>query len=261
VQAYRAKAQDVFADREKLTAFWSKLMRKTAPETAALLNDPPVMDDKIRSLLAKSGGIGYAQPDEKTFPPADDFIRWVLQCGAVPMATWLDGTSRGETNMLKILECLQAKGAAALNIIPDRNHNIKNQDERRVKLQKLNEVISAARKLQFPVNIGTEMNKNGQLFADDLDCAALADYRHDFLEGAAIMVGQGVLTRYAGFSYCGPSAQSEFGRDTARKNRFFAQAGNLPPLSVRQADCLRNMPREKAFLAIRDSANQGKWQV
>jgi len=260
VKAYRLRAQTVFPDREKLAAFWVKLLRKTGQEVGRLLDNPPAMDDKVRSLLAKSGGIGYVCPDKKTFPLADDFIAWVLQCEAIPMGTWLDGTSKGEGDMMKMLEGLKAKGAAAVNIIPDRNHNIKNENECRIKLQKLNEVILAARKLSFPINIGTEMNKSGQPFVDDLECDALAPYRHDFIRGANIMVGQTIMTRYAGFSYCGKSALSEYGGDTERKNNFFEAVGKLLPLNPDNATRLKDMGKQKSFQRICDSAINDKWK-
>jgi hypothetical protein len=226
----------------------------------ALLADPPAMDDKIRSLLAKNGGIGYVRPDDKTFPAVDDFIDWVLSCEAIPMATWLDGASAGEGDMLKMLECLQAKGAGALNIIPDRNHNIKSENERRLKIRKLDDVIVAARKLHFPINIGTEMNKKGQPFVDDPGCGALARYQSDFLRGANIMVGQTVLSRYAGFSYCGKPAADEFNGDVNRKNVFFESAGKLPPISAEESLRLKQMGLENAFHFIADSAAGGKWR-
>lgn len=254
VQAYRLKAQSVFPSREELTAFWAKLLRKTGGEVERFLNDLPVFDEKVRARLAKSGGIGYVRPDEKTFPPVDDFIACVLQCEAIPMASWLDGTSKGEEDMTRMLECLKAKGAAALNIILDRVHNLSDANERRIKTQNLNKVILAARKLAFPINIGTEMNKSGQPFVDDLECDVLAPYRQDFLRGANIMIGQTILARYAGFSYCGQSALSEYGGDTARKNNFFEAVGKLPPLNLAQAAKLKEMGTEKAFQYLRDSA-------
>ncbi|MBU4285884.1 MAG: hypothetical protein KKD76_03155 [Verrucomicrobia bacterium] len=45
-----------------------------------------------------------------------------------------------------------------------------------MKLQELAEVVVVADKLQFPINIGTEMNKDGQPFVDDtLGAPALRD--------------------------------------------------------------------------------------
>lgn len=259
VRAYREKARSVFSAPERIAGFWSGLMRKSAPEVAALLEDSAALDDKIRSLLAKSGGIGYVRPDDKTFPPVDDFVAWVLECNAIPMATWLDGTSAGEANMPEMLSCLRAKGVAAINIIPDRNHNIKNENERRLKLAKLSEVVAAARQLHFPVNIGTEMNKHGQPFADDTACAALAPYREDFMRGANIMIGHSVLARYAFFSYCGRAAEAEYGKDTGRKNKFFESVGKLPPLAPDSCRRLGELGPDRAFQLISSSASAGRW--
>lgn len=285
VRAYRLKAEQSFCSKKSKSAFWSQLLRKAAGPPAKmdsrpaagtvsnffanlshvamerLIDDPPAMEEKIRTLLVKGGGIGYIRPTEQTFPPVDDFIDWVLDCNAIPMVTWLDGTSRGEADMTAMLECMKTKGAAALNIVPDRNHNIQNADERRLKLGKLNTVIAAARELNFPINIGTEMNKAGQPFVDNLDGEALAPYRPDFLRGANIMVGQTILTRYAGFSYCGKHALDEYGADTACKNNFFESVGKLSPLSINESSRLSKMGKEKAFQCIRDSSAKGKWQL
>jgi len=256
IKAYRLKAERSFADKTKLAEYWAEHFKKPLDEVKVLGANAVAMEEKMRSFLAKRGGVGYVQPDEKTFPSVDDFIAWVLKCDAIPMATWLDGTSRGEADMLKMLECMRSKGAAALNIIPDRNHNIKNPAERRLKLQKLGEVVAAARKFKFPINIGTEMNKTGQPFFDDLECEALAPYKNDFLRGANIMVGQTVLTRYAGFSYCGKAAENEFGNDLEGKNRFFEAIGKLPPLNRAQTARLENIGVAKAFQLLRDSAGK-----
>lgn len=261
VKAYRLKVEQLFPAKDEMTKYWAKLFQKPLNEVDILLDNTVVMEEKMRSFLAKQGGMGYVQPDEKTFPPVDDFITWVLNCDAIPMVTWLDGTSQGEADMEKMFECMQAKGAAALNIIPDRNHNIKNPEERRLKLKKLGEVVAAARKLKFPINIGTEMNKAGQPFFDDTECEALAPYKADFFCGANIMVGQTILTRYAGFSYCGTDALGEYGHDIARKNDFYESVGRLPPLTVNEAERLRDMGQEKAFTCIENSSAKGGWQL
>ena len=52
-------------------------------------------------------------------------------CGALPCATWLDGTSAGEQAIDELLDLLIGKGAVALNIIPDRNWNIADPEHAR----------------------------------------------------------------------------------------------------------------------------------
>ena len=72
----------------------------------------------------------------------------------------------------------------------------------------------------MPINIGTEMNKLGLPFVDDLDCEALMPYKETFLHGAKIMTGHTLLLRHAGFSYISEKANSEFS-DTKIKNHVF----------------------------------------
>jgi len=63
----------------------------------------------------------------------DEMIPMILGLGAVPTATWLDGTSLGERDPKEFLDLLMSKGVACLNVIPDRNWNIKAEAERRIK--------------------------------------------------------------------------------------------------------------------------------
>lgn len=261
VRAYRLKAVEVFKPSSAGFEFWARLMKAKASDVESWAGNVPVIEDKIRAVLVKGGGIGYERPTEKTFPPADDFIAWVLACEAMPMVTWLDGTTGVEVNAVPMLECLRAKGACALNIIPDRNHRVSDPAARAVKLRKLAEIVAAAESLQFPVNIGTEMNKDGQPFVDDTGCEALRPYHAAFLRGARIMVGQTLLARYAGFSYVGAAARSEFGTDSRRKNELFEAVGKLPPLTTAIADKLISMGPEKALAFLRDAARRGSWVV
>ena len=128
------------------------------------------------------------------------------------------------------------------------------------KTAKLREVVETAVKLHMPVNIGTEMNKAGLPFVDDLEGEALRSYREAFVSGARIFVGHTLLLRYAGFPYLGPLAAAEFGSDTGAKNRFFESVGKLPPLGERLAKRLEDTGAEKALAAIRDSARAGEWK-
>lgn len=259
VRAYRLKAEAQFGQGEDLWSFWAGILGKTQSEMVRLGRDLPDFEEAIRARLVKRGGIGYEPPTDKSFPLADDFFRWVLDCGAVPTATWLDGTSPGESDMAAMLDCMRAKGAAAMNIIPDRNHNIADPRLRSVKLAKLAEAVRAAESMAMPLNIGTEMNKDGQPFADDLDCEALRPYRAAFLAGARIMVGHSLLARYAGYSYCGAQAQADFGNRTRDKNAFFQSVGSLPALREETGRKLADAGQAKALACIRISAAKGRW--
>lgn len=260
VRAYRLKARSRF-DGAALADFWAGVMKREQAAVAALAGDQPAMEDAIRSALAKRGGIGYRQPDAGAFPPADEFIAWTLDCGAIPMATWLDGLSPGEQDADAMLDCMFAKGARALNIIPDRNHRVADPAARALKLRKLAEIVAAAEKRRLPINIGTELNKEGQPFADDTGCEALRPYRDAFLRGARMMIGQTLLARYAGFPFAGAQADAEFGNDRKRRNSLFEAAGALPPLDRVRADRLENMGAEKALRVLRDSAARNAWTI
>ncbi|MFH1476006.1 MAG: hypothetical protein ABIH24_00730 [Verrucomicrobiota bacterium] len=253
VRAYREKANAAFKTPAALFEFWAKLIKVRPVDVETWSRKIPVMEDKIRAVLAKSGGIGYEQPTEKTFPSVDAFVAWVRDCQALPMMTWLDGTSGGEADAKKMLECLRDRGVCALNIIPDRNHRIADPAARAVKLQKLAEIVAVAEKMQLPVNIGTEMNKDGQPFVDDTSCEALQPYHAVFLRGACIMVGQTLLARYADFSYVSAAAQAEFGNNIKKKNIFFEAVGKLPPLTAIFAAKLSALGPEQALTYLRDS--------
>jgi len=246
VSAYVARAAEVFDTTEALAIFWARTLNAPLHVVDGLLADPPQLEDRVRSRFAKRGGLGYAQPSRDTFPPVDDFIAWVRSCGAIPMITWLDGTSDGERNPAELLGSMRMRGAAALNIIPDRNWNLAEPNERAIKTANLRDVIEIAVNLRIPVNIGTEMNKRGLPAVDDLAADALRPYREIFLDGARIMVGHTLLERYAGFSYIGREAESEY-PNAADRNRFFAAVGALPPLTPSRAAELQEMGSSKAL--------------
>jgi hypothetical protein len=259
VRAYADKSRAVCGDEAALAAFWAALFGKPADEVRALFANLPAFEERIRARLVKKGGPGYEPPTEKTFPPVDDFVAWVLGCGAIPMVTWLDGTSQGESDAMAMATCLQAKGAAAANIVPDRNWNYKDPAVRALKMGKLREFVEACDRLDLPINIGTEMNRDGLPFADDLAGEALAPYRETFTRGAQVMVGHTVLGRYAGFPYTGAAARAEFGADVKSRNRFFASVGALPPLTRDVAVRLSGAGPEGALAAIRQAVKAGTW--
>lgn len=252
ISAYLHHSKDVLQNPVSTTDFWARILGKDTDETIELLSDTATMEETIRAKLAKRGGIGYEAPSQSSFPPADTFIRWASSCQAIPMITWLDGTSAGERDARAMLECLTAKGAAAVNIIPDRNWNIADPASRAAKIANLNTFVQAADAMHLPVNIGTEMNKAGLPFCDDLECDALRPHKEVFMRGARIMVGQTLLSRYANFAYTGAAAAIEYPA-AAGRNRFFEAVGARPAMTLEQAQALEEMGHEKALAWFHDA--------
>lgn len=253
VRAYRVQAEKALADAVARAAFWAPLLACNETDYPALEATLPKIEDRIRNALAKRGGIGYIQPDETTFPLADDFTRWVKACDAIPTIAWLDGTSDGEADADRLLDLMTAKGCAALNIIPDRNWNLKSPDEAATKQAKLAEIVAGCVARDLPVNIGTEMNKGGLPFVDDLAGPVLSRYASVFVQGMQIMVGQSVLARYADAPYLGARAVAEF-PDRAQRNAFYAAVGALPALTDQTAARLQDAGPDKAFSLLADAA-------
>jgi hypothetical protein len=231
--AYAQAAANHFTDP---ALFWAEKLGLSEEQVRAQIADAPKFQNTIRAKLMKRGGVGYAQPGPDTFPNIDDVNRLIVACGALPCAAWLDGTTSGEQDIEELLELLIAKGAAALNIIPDRNWNISDPETRKLKVKKLYEVVELARKLDLPLNIGTEMNSYGQRLADDFDAPELIPLRESFLDGAYFIYGHTIMQRALGLGY-----QSEWAKThlpTRReRNSFFTQVGRL--VSPNQADQLK----------------------
>jgi hypothetical protein len=244
---------------DALITFWSDVLGVDHAASARLLIDRPALEEKVRAKLAKRGGVGYEQPTAQTFPPMDAFYAWVRSCDAIPMESWLDGTSEGESDSRSLLECSVAKGARALNIIPDRNWNIADPEARACKVAKLREIVTLADSMGLPINIGTEMNKQGQPLVDDLDGSVLREFAEIFRRGAMILTGHALCARFAGFSYAGDAAEAAYPQ-LAAKNAFFAAVGSLPPVDAALAARLRDAGPERALATIHDAVARGHWQ-
>jgi len=259
VRAYHEKALCEFRGcTDTAAAFWASCLELDLTDTCRTILDTNAFMDVLRSKLMKRGGLGYVQPTRETFPALDDVIRIVLDCDAIPMSTWLDGTSDGESDPAAQLECLMAKGVAAVNIIPDRNWNIKDADEKSRKVAELNRYVETATSLDLPINIGTELNKPGQRFVDNFDAPALKPHLPVFLRGAQVMVGHTRLLRYAGVSYVSENARNEF-PSRRKRNDFFAAVGALPFPDAETRTRLEDMPPAQAYAHIRDAVAAQRW--
>lgn len=130
--------------------------------------------------------------------------------------------------MAEELEILTSKGAAALNIVPDRNWNVSDPELRRVKLQKLYDVVDLAAQLDLPLNIGTEMNTYGNKLIDDFDVLELDPVREAFLDGAYFVYGHTLMQRTLGLGYQSDWANKQM-PSRRDKNDFYTRVGRLVP--------------------------------
>lgn len=242
--AYDEKARELFPDPASLAAYWSQKLAIPEDQAEALTHDSVRLREMMRSKLMKQGGVAYVQPDSGSFPTVESVIAFATGIGAIPCATWLDGTNPGEADMLEMLSLLQAKGVAMANIIPDRNWRISDPDEKALKLARLEEMVQACRKLDLPMIAGTEMNKLGQPFVDDFRAPELQPYTQDFLDGAFFLWGHTLLARYAGCGYGSPPIQNAFGADNKKKNEFFTRAGRLPVPSPQRLQGLGTLDQD-----------------
>jgi hypothetical protein len=222
LQAYVNAAERTLASP---AAFWADKLGMESGQMATLIHQGgPKFQNLIRAKLMKKGGVGYVQPSPETFPTVAEFHHFIITCGALPCAAWLDGVSAGEQVIEELLELLISKGVVALNIIPDRNWNIADSGLKRIKVQKLYEVVELAQKLDLPLNIGTEMNAFGQKLVDDFDAPELAPVREAFLDGAYFIYGHTIAQRALGRGY-----QSDWARvylPTRREgNAFYTELG------------------------------------
>ena len=130
---------------------------------------------------------------------------------------------------MSFLISLINQGAAAINIIPDRNWNIPNKQIRQQKVKKLYEIVALANDLDLPLNIGTEMNSFGQPMLDDFDAPELGPVRQSFMEGAHFMYGHTSMQRALGLGYQSTWASAHFPTRRER-NQFFTRMGQqIPP--------------------------------
>jgi hypothetical protein len=223
--AYVQAAEKHFADP---VPFWAEKLGLYEEQVRAQIGDAPKFQNTIRSKLMKRGGVGYAQPGPDTFPSVDEVNRLIVACGALPCAAWLDGTTAGEEAIEELLELLIAKGAVALNIVPDRNWNIPDPETRKLKVKKLYEVVELAQKLDLPLNIGTEMNAFGQRLVDDFDAPEMQPLRKPFLDGAYFIYGHTIMQRTLKLGYQSEWAKSHLPTRRER-NAFYTELGKLVP--------------------------------
>jgi hypothetical protein len=238
--AYESMAERVYPGRAERVRFWADRLETPAEQVDELIDDSPSLKNVIRSKLMKQGGVGYVQPSPDTFPSVDELHEMVLLCQALPCFTWLDGTSEGERAVEELLDLMIAKGAVAVNIIPDRNWNLKNPEEKRGKVQNLYRIVRLAQELDLPLNVGTEMNRHGLKLVDDFEAPEMAPVRGPFLDGAMFIYGHTVAQRALGIGYQSAWARAELPTRRER-NAFYSALGCCVPPGMAGLEQLRGV--------------------
>ncbi|MGE5601648.1 MAG: hypothetical protein ACM30E_01275 [Nitrososphaerales archaeon] len=238
--AYLAAAGRRFPDSDARVDFWARKLGVATGQVAETVGDQARFSNLVRGKLMKQGGAGYVKPGPKSFPTVEEFHGFITACGALPCATWLDGLSAGEQAIDELLDLLMAKGALALNIIPDRNWNIADPDLRFLKVQKLHEIVHIAGERDLPINVGTEMNSPGNRLVDDFSSPFMAPVNGAFLAGAYFIYGHTVMQRSLGLGYQSAWAQGHLPARRER-NRFYEAVGRLADPRQPRTKALRRL--------------------
>lgn len=222
--AFDRKAREVFPDPEKRAAFWSKTLGGDGEQIKKLFDEPPLFHAYFRSKVMKTGGVGYVKPEGPDFPDFTVVTEFLLDAGAIPTYAWLDGTSTGEQDIEELLDLAMSQGVAAINIIPDRNWNIKDREAKARKVSELHRIVDLARNRDLPILVGTEMNAHGQRHVDDFDAPEMEPLVEPALEGALILYGHTVMQARCGLGYRSAWSRSRF-QNTRERNEFYRAVG------------------------------------
>ncbi|MCM8822512.1 MAG: hypothetical protein NC831_06850 [Candidatus Omnitrophica bacterium] len=172
IKAYIEKTEKINLKNSDL--FWADIIKMNPVEIKRIKDEKPGdFMEKIRSVLVKSGGPGYVRPAPNTFPTIYEFIKMTEESSGIAIGNWLDGTNDGEKNPEEFLEFMISTGIRIINIIPERNWNIANPEEKKKKVANLDSFLYACKKMNIPVICGTEMNKYGQPFVDNFETPEL----------------------------------------------------------------------------------------
>lgn len=248
--AYFIKAGKVLPEAAQRISFWSEKLQTPSDKISKIINDPVQLQNLIRAKTMKMGSAGYVKPDSNSFPSLAEMNKFIMECGAVPVLTWLNGESDGEKNPEALIDLHIKYGAAAVNIIPDRNWNLPDPEQRKKKIHELHRFIEAAKKKDLPIVVGTEMNAPGQCLVDNFSCDALKPYVNDFIDGAAVFFAH-TLLQHAGMGLLSNWSSANFANQK-EKNAYYAKLGRActPAALDRIALCGPELSKEKVLEAI-----------
>ena len=232
-------AEVILYDRvtESRDAVAAKLLAERGGTLVHAYGDPWIIEGQGSAGIEaagqmKAGGIGYVKPDGGAFPTLAETNAFIAAAGAIPLITWLDGTSAGEADSDALLDLHAAGGAFGVNIIPDRNYKPGVEDR---KLANLRKIVEASTRRDLFLVAGTEMNSPGNKFVDDFGTAELKPLLPHFVRGAHIIHGHTMLARACGLGYVSDWSRKAF-RNAPERNNFYETLGQV--LEPGRADAL-----------------------
>lgn len=224
-RAYGDKSRAMFSELHDLAVFWSDVLGRSPTDVECLLsNDPNAFMEALADKLARLGEPDVC-PVAADGLAADEFFRAVRAAGAVPCLLWLDGTSAGEADPVRLLDDAVEWGARAVALTPDRNWNLSDPAEKEKRLAALAAMTAAARERNLPLLAGSPMSEPRQKFVDSFDAPEIAAYFRDFTDSAFWLYGHGVLERAAGLGLSSAWAERTFAGDPAAANAFYLEVG------------------------------------
>jgi hypothetical protein len=235
-----SKSRDLFPEKELRARFWAEAMGIKEEEVLYLLDSPADLQMLIRAKLMKQGSPCYTPAKGESFPTLGESVRMMCNLGALPVAGWLDGLSKGERDTDTLIGLMLDNGVSAISIIPDRNWNIADTDERKAKVNKLHEIITEAVKKKMIIVVGTDMSKAGQKFVDDFNADAVRPFVAEFIKGARILTGHSRVRKYMGIGLLSEETMERFKGDLEKRYTFFEKIGSSkPPESTEECTALK----------------------
>lgn len=228
VVALAAKAEKVIPDLEERVRFWSEKLEEQPEKVKTLFSDRASFYDLIRMRLMKFGGVGYVKQDAGDFPTLQEVNEMIWELHAIPSFSWLYGLSSGEQDTARLFDFCLDEGVETIFFVPDRNWNVPNEEERRVKVERMYRMVEEAKKRHMPIFVGTELNRYGQKFVDDFDSPYLAPLTPYFLWSASLLWGHVVMELQSQRGYSSSWARKHL-PDRRVRNEFFARLGEKTP--------------------------------
>lgn len=116
------------------------------------INDIPALENEIRGMLLKAGGVAFVAEDDNAFMSLEDVIRIYQEAGAIPCYPVLLDDPKGnctefETDYEKLYNELIKRGIGCIELIPGRND-----------LKILTEFVRFFNNKNFVILLGTEHN-------------------------------------------------------------------------------------------------------